>query len=658
MSENVTDSEESLFISKNKILFKKYKVIKKLCSGAFSKIYLGISISNGFYVAIKVEPRKIPNPHLETEAYFLYYLKGKGIPWILSYGRTKDYNILIEPFLGKSLYHLYTENNNHFSIKDICLIGIQLIDRLEWIHSKDVIHRDIKPDNCLIGEKYSNILYLIDFGLSSKFRSSSSGKHIKFGFTGKLTGTTKYSSANSIRGGEQSRKDDLESLIYMIIFFLKGSLPWEYIESDNEDIKCNKIYLMKKNITSKKLCKGLPEEIYKLLEYVKELKFEEKPDYNYMRTLFKDLLLRFNYDYNDKFTFSWVKSKPLINNFSRNTNKRKSNFHNRLFKTIKKNLENKDNFNKLNNNNSFYNKGINNTNRTNKSKNKIVLSYQISKNNSLMDEKRSKSYKNNMTEKEGKFWGVNKNKNLVTKMNCNQNINSQFNVLGISSDYGNIIKNKNNILTYSLDYGFKINNKIFNLDSSSNYNYNINNNNIYIKINNKYTSKKVKKNKKCIKDIPIPNKKKINEFKAMKDGKNDILLSFNNNIGNYTSILNKKSQNKNIDNYINLSENKIHNNFNKLNIPNFKANIIGNMKKSKLKSITNCNRKDNKSDNKSKKNFHNNFKQNFANFPEIRNNSFFKQQNNNINKSVNKIKKGQNFNELFYKNTINNFNII
>ena len=167
MSEHETDSENDSFIIKNSIVFKKYKLIKKLCSGAFGNIYLGYFLHNNSYVAIKTEPRKIPSQHLETEAYFLYTLKGIGIPEVLSYGRTKYYNILVEPLLGKSLYHLYLDNNRHFKIKDICLIGIQILDRLEWIHSKNVIHRDIKPDNFLIGENDPNVLYLIDFGYQS-----------------------------------------------------------------------------------------------------------------------------------------------------------------------------------------------------------------------------------------------------------------------------------------------------------------------------------------------------------------------------------------------------------------------------------------------------------------------------------------------------------
>jgi casein kinase I family protein HRR25 len=338
-SESSENDENNSFINKNEILFKKYKVIKKLGSGSFGDIYLGISLLNNSYVAIKTETKKIPNQHLETEAYFLYILKSVGIPEILSFGKTKDYNILIEPFLGKSLYQLYEENNRYFRIKDICLMGIQILDRLEWIHSKNIIHRDIKPDNFLIGNKDPNTIYLIDFGLSAKYRSSKTGKHKKFGFTGKLTGTTKYSSANTIRGVEQSRKDDLISVAYMIIFFMKGNLPWQDIDSEDEVNKFTKIYLMKKNIKESELCAGLPVEIYKFLKYVQNLDFEEKPNYDYLRSLFIDLLKKKNIIYNERLVFSWVNPKISMCKSPSNMINRKSNFHQRLYKKIENNLE-------------------------------------------------------------------------------------------------------------------------------------------------------------------------------------------------------------------------------------------------------------------------------------------------------------------------------
>ena len=145
--------EEENFIKENQVFFKKYKIIKKLAEGAFGDVYIGSNISTNDPVAIKVEPRKIAKPLLESEAYFLFQLRGVGIPEVLSFGRKKNYNILIEPLLGKSLFDIFNERRKHMHLQDICLIAKQILDRIQWVHSKGFVHRDIKPDNFLIGKK-------------------------------------------------------------------------------------------------------------------------------------------------------------------------------------------------------------------------------------------------------------------------------------------------------------------------------------------------------------------------------------------------------------------------------------------------------------------------------------------------------------------------
>ena len=283
MEKDKDKDKEELFIKENSIIFKKYKVQKKLGEGAFGDVYNGIFIENNESVAIKVESRKTPKPLLETEAFFLYSLKGLGIPEVLSFGRLKNYNVLIEPLLGKSLFDIFNERRKRLPLEDICLISTQIIDRIQWVHSKNIVHRDIKPDNFLIGNKDPNIIYLIDFGLSKKYKSSKTGKHIKFSFTGKLTGTVRFASANALRGGEQSRRDDLESIGYMIIYFMRGKLPWQGVTGNKKMERYLKIYKMKKNVAPEDLCKSLPKQMTEFMKYIKQLEFEQEPDYKYLR---------------------------------------------------------------------------------------------------------------------------------------------------------------------------------------------------------------------------------------------------------------------------------------------------------------------------------------------------------------------------------------
>ena len=333
-------SKAEQFIKENSTLFKKYKVKKKLGEGAFGDVYMGSCIENNELVAIKVEQRKILKPLLETEAFFLYSLKGLGIPEVLSFGRLKQYNVLVEPLLDKSLFDLFVERRKKLPLEDICLISKQIIDRIQWVHSKYIVHRDIKPDNFLIGRKDPNIIYLIDFGLSKKYKSSKTGKHIRFSFTGKLTGTVRFASANALRGGEQSRRDDLESIGYMIIYFMRGKLPWQGVTGNKKMERYLKIYKMKKNVTPEDLCKSLPKEMTEFMRYVKHLEFEQDPNYNYLRGLFNSILRKIT-GTNDKLIFSWIKlaDLPHLKNPA-NPATRRDSPQSRLYRKIQQNLDN------------------------------------------------------------------------------------------------------------------------------------------------------------------------------------------------------------------------------------------------------------------------------------------------------------------------------
>ena len=202
----------------NKLIFKKYKILNLIGKGSFGLVFRGKNMSDNTEVAIKIEDWKKKGNLLETEANFLYFLKGFGIPEVKSFGIYGKYKVLVQNLLGNSLEDIFEQFNKKFTIKDICMIGIQLMDRFEFIHSKYIVHRDIKPDNLVVDLETNKIIYLIDFGLSKKYRSSRTGNHIKFSKPKRLTGTVRYSSANALTGKEQSRRDDLESIGYVLIF--------------------------------------------------------------------------------------------------------------------------------------------------------------------------------------------------------------------------------------------------------------------------------------------------------------------------------------------------------------------------------------------------------------------------------------------------------
>ena len=287
--------------------FGKYQIMKIISKSFFSTVYLGKCLKEkNKYVAIKVQKQNCIISELEREAYFQYYLRNIGIPKVISFGKTRKYNILVETLLGKTINKLFEINNNAESkMKDMCMAAIQIIDRIEFVHSKNIIHRDIKPDNFLVGNPDTSLIYIIDFGLCKKYRSSRTGKHIIFSKSKKCFGTLDYCSINSMKGLQMTRRDDMESIGYMLIHLIKGTLPWIILEESPFSEKYEKVYKIKANISNEELCKDLPIEMCKYMEYVKSLKYEEDPNYEYLRQLFFSILRKMN----EKFDlhFSWSK---------------------------------------------------------------------------------------------------------------------------------------------------------------------------------------------------------------------------------------------------------------------------------------------------------------------------------------------------------------
>ena len=304
---NESDEEDEIRKIKNKIFFNKYHCIKKLGEGSFGMIFKG-EYNNEFY-ALKFESRKKGKNLLENEAAIMSYLKGPNIPYIKSYGYSGEYNILIMQLLGKSLEDILKEIKT-FSIKSICIIVIQLLNVLEYIHNRHIIHRDIKPDNFVMGlDDLSQFVYIIDFGLAKKYRSSSTLIHYPMINKKKLTGTARYASINALKGYEQSRRDDLESLGYVIIYLLKGNLPWQGLHAKNKDERYKKILEKKIECSSYDLCFGFPNEFERYVEYTNNLEYIEEPKYEMLRNLFMKIMRREKYKFD--YIYEWTTEYEL-----------------------------------------------------------------------------------------------------------------------------------------------------------------------------------------------------------------------------------------------------------------------------------------------------------------------------------------------------------
>jgi len=273
---------------------KKYRLGKKIGSVSFGDIYWGMDITNGEEVAIKLESVKSRHPQLLREMKIYKSLHDTvGVPSAKWFGVEGEYNVLVMDLLGKSLEDLFNECNRKFSLTTVLLIADQLLSRLELVHRKSLIHRDIKPDNFLMGRGVnSQIVYVIDFGLSKLYRDPRSLRHIPYREGKSLTGTARYASIHTHMGIEQSRRDDLESLGYVLMYFIRGSLPWQGLQATTKRQKYERILQRKVSTSLELLCDGTPDEFRQYFKYVKSLKFMDLPDYEYLKRLFRELYLR------------------------------------------------------------------------------------------------------------------------------------------------------------------------------------------------------------------------------------------------------------------------------------------------------------------------------------------------------------------------------
>ncbi|KAJ3367196.1 casein kinase I [Allomyces arbusculus] len=317
----------------------KYRLGRRIGGGSFGEIYLATNILNGEEVAVKLENPQIKHPQLEYEARVYRVLAGGvGIPYVRYFGVIDGgYKAMVMDFMGPSLEDLFNFCQRTFSLKTVLLLADQLISRIEYIHSKNFLHRylslprmlfsrwnnvcdvfggkltmamrphcsDIKPDNFLMGlGRRGNLVNVIDFGLAKKYRDPRTGLHIPYREGKNLTGTVRYTSINTHLGIEQARRDDLESLGYVLLYMLRGSLPWQGIKATTKKEKYDKIMEKKMTTPVDVLIRGCPNEFAIYLNYCRSLRFDERPDYSYLRRLFRELFIRegLSYDYR----FDWT----------------------------------------------------------------------------------------------------------------------------------------------------------------------------------------------------------------------------------------------------------------------------------------------------------------------------------------------------------------
>lgn len=279
-----------------------------LGKGSFGEIYIAQDIEDHYnYCAIKLENR--------TKNYFLKVEKSvlevtsdlEGFPKLIMFNSQGENNFLAMELLGPNLTDLFEICKQRFTLQTTLLLGIQMLSRVQDLHSKNYIHRDIKPENFLIGKgDKSNLVYLIDFGLSKKYKDAKMD-HLPYREHRPLTGTTRYASINNHLGIEQSRRDDLESIGYVMLYFIKKRLPWQGCQGSTKQAKYNKILEKKLMIPLDLLCKDLPMEFQVYLKYVKKLRFDERPNYEFLKGLFIDLLFSL---YKEQFIYDWTMRYP------------------------------------------------------------------------------------------------------------------------------------------------------------------------------------------------------------------------------------------------------------------------------------------------------------------------------------------------------------
>ena len=536
----------------NKLIFSKYLIRKKIGKGSFGTVYQGINTSNNEKIALKVEKReKNDSGTLENEALRLVYLQGEGVPCVYCYGNNLYHNLLVEELLGKSLEDLFNLYGKPFSLKTVCVLGIEMIKRIQYIHSKYYIHRDIKPDNFMIGRgQNEKKIYIIDFGLAKKYYSVSKAQHIKF-ITGKhLIGTARYCGRNAHRGYEQGRRDDIESIGYVLMYFLLGVLPWQGLKVRKNEDHFEKIAQKKYSTSFEELTSGQPEEFLLYFKHVEKLEFEDQPNYIYLIGLFQKVIDKYCTDC--FYDFDWKKDTCTYISHKNN------NISKQLDVSLIVNKNNEASAMDYSNMNEDEENDENDENDEHHKKNKKIKKKEVfmGEDDTPMEEHNNQENNVNYNENKHKMRRVKSTVNLKKNKNKNENDNKKLKKKKTKNENYNEDENEISMKNKKTSKeNSKINNNENNDNNELKNDENINNSNnkniINDKKQNSQKSSQNDKNKKIEnEDLNIPYSNKDNYNDEYKDI--EINNKFNKNKFNYDyndeyKLQEKKDENNDLD---------------------------------------------------------------------------------------------------------------
>lgn len=290
-----------------------FRIKEKIGSGSYSVVHRGVERGTSDEVAVKFEWVNAEKGRRLLAEAKLYETFGRApdVPHVRWYGKQGPYNVMVMDLEGSSLDDLFTQCGRKLSLRTVLLLAEQMIERIEFVHSQGILHRDIKPHNFVMGMgDESDLVKVMDFGLAKRFLDRS-GKHITCTERKGITGTVRYASLNVHDGLEPSRRDDLEAIGFVLLHFLRGSLPWQGLKGSSRHSKHEKIRRCKQKTSFEELCKGFPNEFVCYFKHVRSLQFTERPDYRYLRKLMRDAFDKQGFKRGGSFDWSEVGDDSL-----------------------------------------------------------------------------------------------------------------------------------------------------------------------------------------------------------------------------------------------------------------------------------------------------------------------------------------------------------